>query len=214
MATAKRTDPKLWEKVKAELLKSDKGGDKGEWSARKAQLAVQEYKRRGGGYEGSRSSDNDLSQWNDEEWGTESGGRSRDTGERYLPKKARKALSGEEYERTSAKKRADGRKGEQYSSQPADVARKTAKYRKGGSDGAQEGGPRRADLMDVARALGVEGRSKMDRDALQEAVVEAVKENDDVTRDELMSLARAFEVSGRSSMSKADLKRAIAGAAH
>ena len=37
---------KLFEKIKA----SSKGGDPGEWSARKAQLLASEYKKSGGGY--------------------------------------------------------------------------------------------------------------------------------------------------------------------
>ena len=36
----------LFEKIKA----GSKGGDRGEWSARKAQLLAVEYKKRGGGY--------------------------------------------------------------------------------------------------------------------------------------------------------------------
>jgi hypothetical protein len=36
----------LFEKIKA----SSKGGDPGEWSARKAQLLASEYKKKGGGY--------------------------------------------------------------------------------------------------------------------------------------------------------------------
>lgn len=36
----------LFEKIKA----GSKGGDPGEWSARKAQLLAAEYKKRGGGY--------------------------------------------------------------------------------------------------------------------------------------------------------------------
>ena len=32
--TAEKTDPKLWEKVKKEVAAGDKGGEKGEWSAR------------------------------------------------------------------------------------------------------------------------------------------------------------------------------------
>ena len=48
-ATAKKSDPELWEKVKAEVSAGDKGGHAGEWSARTAQFAVQEYKKRGGG---------------------------------------------------------------------------------------------------------------------------------------------------------------------
>ena len=37
---------KLFEKIKA----GSKGGDAGEWSARKAQLLAREYKAKGGGY--------------------------------------------------------------------------------------------------------------------------------------------------------------------
>ena len=129
-ATAKRTDPKLWEKVKARVMRGTKGGDAGEWSARKAQLAVQEYKKAGGGYEGRKAADNQLSQWTKEEWGTRSGKPSGKTGERYLPKAAREELSKAEYDRTTAKKRADTRKGRQHSAQPKDVARKTAAARK------------------------------------------------------------------------------------
>lgn len=128
-STAKRTDPELWEKVKQEVTDGEKGGHAGQWSARKAQFAVQEYKRRGGGYEGGKKKDNSLRQWTEEDWGTRSGGKSTETGERYLPKEARDALSQEEYRRTTAKKRRDTREGRQYSGQPPDVAGKTAKHR-------------------------------------------------------------------------------------
>ncbi len=37
---------RLFEKIKA----GSKGGDPGEWSARKAQLLAMEYKKAGGGY--------------------------------------------------------------------------------------------------------------------------------------------------------------------
>jgi hypothetical protein len=37
---------RLFEKIKA----GSKGGDPGEWSARKAQLLAREYKKQGGGY--------------------------------------------------------------------------------------------------------------------------------------------------------------------
>lgn len=74
-----------------------------------------------------------LKKWTKEEWGTKSGKPStqgpKATGERYLPKKAREALSSKEYAETSAKKRADTKKGKQFSSQPKTVAKKTAKYR-------------------------------------------------------------------------------------
>jgi hypothetical protein len=66
-AVAKKTNPQLWDKVKAEVQAGDKGGAPGQWSARKAQLAVQLYKRRGGGYAGRKSADNHLVQWQRED---------------------------------------------------------------------------------------------------------------------------------------------------
>jgi hypothetical protein len=94
-ATAEKTDPKLWETVKAEVTAGAKGGKAGQWSARKAQMAVLEYKRRGGGFKGEKpDADNHLLQWEKEEWGTKSGGESLETGERYLPKRRRETLTG------------------------------------------------------------------------------------------------------------------------
>ena len=77
-----------------------------------------------------------LDTWHKEELGTKSGKNStqgsKATGERYLPKKARAALSDKEYARSTAKKRASIRKGEQHSRQPDDVAKKTARHRSNG----------------------------------------------------------------------------------
>lgn len=74
-----------------------------------------------------------LDKWTKEDWGTKSGKNStqgkKATGERYLPRKAREALSDKEYARSTAKKRAAIRKGKQHSKQPEDVAKKSAKYR-------------------------------------------------------------------------------------
>jgi hypothetical protein len=160
--TAEKTDPELWEKVKKRVTAGDKGGDKGEWSARKAQLAVAEYKKAGGGYRGKKDPHNHLTEWTREEWGTKSGKESGETGERYLPKKAREALSDAEYKRTTAKKRADTRKGKQFSAQPKDVADKTA--------AARGGEPTKADLMTEARKKNIKGRSAMTKAQLEEAL--------------------------------------------
>jgi hypothetical protein len=163
-STAKRDDPALWERVKREVTAGDKGGHAGEWSARKAQLAVSEYKKAGGGYVGRKRDDNSLRQWTEEEWGTRSGKDSGDTGERYLPKDARAALSDEEYARTTAKKRRDTKKGKQFSAQPDDVRRKTAAAR------AHADAPTKADLMAQARSRNVPGRSKMNKGELEKAL--------------------------------------------
>lgn len=130
-SSARRTDPGLWEEVKAEVTASGKGGREGQWSARKAQFAVQQYKQRGGGYQGDKRADNSLQQWTEEDWGTKSGRTSRESGERYLPKQARAALADEEYARTTRKKREDTARGKQFSAQPEGVRRKTARYRHG-----------------------------------------------------------------------------------
>ena len=48
--TMSYTKPELRERIKKKVMASGKGGDPGEWSARKAQLVAQEYKAAGGGY--------------------------------------------------------------------------------------------------------------------------------------------------------------------
>lgn len=128
------TKPGLRESIKNRVLAGSKGGRPGQWSARKAQLVAQQYKKAGGGYTGSKSKkQKSLSKWTKEEWGTRSGKPStqgaKATGERYLPKKARQSLSKKEYAATSAKKRRDTRTGKQFSKQPKSIAKKTARYR-------------------------------------------------------------------------------------
>lgn len=159
--TAEKADPKLWETVKEEVTAGAKGGKKGQWSARKAQLAVSEYKKRGGGYKGRKDEDNSLHRWTEEDWGTKSGKESGETGERYLPKKAREALSDGEYRRTTAKKRADTKKGKQFSSQPDDVASKTKRFRDHRT---------KADLYAEAKKRDISGRSRMSKDQLAHAL--------------------------------------------
>ena len=160
-STAKRDDPALWDKVKKQVTAGSKGGEKGEWSARKAQLAVAEYKKQGGGYIGKKDPHNSLHEWTEEDWGTKSGKKSGDTHERYLPKKAREALSDKEYRQTTAKKRADTAKGKQFSAQPKKVAEQTAKYRDHRT---------KADLYAEAKKRDIPGRSTMTKDQLAKAL--------------------------------------------
>jgi hypothetical protein len=67
-----------------------KGGRPGQWSARKAQMAVEEYKREGGGYVGSKSESNSLVKWTEED--TKSGDKTVLEGEAVLmvPSRAHK----------------------------------------------------------------------------------------------------------------------------
>ena len=81
-----------------------------------------------------KKSQKSLKKWTKEEWGTKSGKPStqgkKATGERYLPKKARKALTDKEYAATSKKKRADTKKGKQFSQQPRAIAKKVRRHRR------------------------------------------------------------------------------------
>lgn len=128
------TDEAKWKRVVASVKAGGKGGNPGQWSARKAQLATQRYKKSGGGYSGPKTeAQKSLSKWTKEDWGTKSGKPStqgpKATGERYLPKKARQALSSEEYAATTKAKRKGTAEGKQFVSQPKRVAKKTANYR-------------------------------------------------------------------------------------
>ena len=77
-----------------------------------------------------KKSQTSLKAWTKQKWRTKSGKKSSETGERYLPSAAIKALSPSEYAATSRKKRADTKKGKQHSKQPKRIAKKTRSYRK------------------------------------------------------------------------------------
>ncbi|MDT7951862.1 MAG: hypothetical protein RQ966_10195 [Acetobacteraceae bacterium] len=75
--------------MKEDVEAGDKGGKLGQWSARKAQLAVHDYKEQGG-YVGKKSDDNHLAQWSKEEWGTKSGKGSAESGATCRRRRARR----------------------------------------------------------------------------------------------------------------------------
>ena len=77
-----------------------------------------------------KASQKSLKKWTKEKWGTKSGKPSAKTGERYLPKAARDALSDKEYAATTAAKRKGTKAGKQFVKQPKAIAKKTAKFRK------------------------------------------------------------------------------------
>lgn len=125
-----RTNEKLWEQAKAEA-KAKMGG---KHSARAMQLAGKIYREKGGKYSGEKTeAQKSLSKWTKEKWGTKSGKNStlgpKATGERYLPEKARKALTSKEYAATTKAKREGTKAGKQFVAQPKKIAEKTRKYR-------------------------------------------------------------------------------------
>jgi len=77
-----------------------------------------------------KESQRKLRAWTEQKWRTKSGKKSSETGERYLPEKAIKALTDEEYRATTEAKRKGTKAGKQFVKQPKKVARKVRKYRK------------------------------------------------------------------------------------
>ncbi len=70
-----------------------------------------------------------LKAWIKQKWRTKSGKKSSDTGERYLPEKAIKALSSKEYKLTTNLKKKTMKKGKQFSKQPKFIVDKVRNYR-------------------------------------------------------------------------------------
>jgi hypothetical protein len=123
--SAIKTNPELWHRIVERVKKESIGGTQsGQWSARKAQIAVKRYKDAGGRYKGPKSAKNHLVQWSRQRWTTASGRPSHITGERYLPAEAFKHLSRKEIEEVNRSKRSAMKRGIQYSKMPRSISRK------------------------------------------------------------------------------------------
>ena len=70
-----------------------------------------------------------LKDWGSQDWRTKSGKKSSETGERYLPAKAIKALTPAEYAATTKAKREGMKAGKQFAKQPKKVAEKIKRFR-------------------------------------------------------------------------------------
>jgi len=78
---------------------------------------------------GLKKPQQDLKNWENQKWRTNSGEKSSETGERYLPDEAWDNLSASEKARTNRAKREGGGTGKNVP-QPKDIAEKTSKFRK------------------------------------------------------------------------------------
>ena len=125
MATAKKTNPSLWESSKKKAI-ARMGG---KHSARAMQLAVKLYKKAGGGYSGPKKASNSLSKWSKQKWRTSDGSKSEGK-KRYLPDAAWKSLSSAEKAATNRAKATGNKQGKQFVRQPKAIAKKVARYRK------------------------------------------------------------------------------------
>jgi hypothetical protein len=168
----KYTKPELRRKIKQEIMESDKGGKPGQWSARKSQLLVQEYEKRGGGYQGEKDeAARSLEEWTEQNWQTqEEDGKARKNNKtkRYLPQEVWERLSEEEKQEVEENKQSASQQGEQYAEWTTAVKRVMGEIQQ--SDESQL---TKRELYQKAQELEIEGRSKMDKSQLYEAIEEA-----------------------------------------
>lgn len=75
-----------------------------------------------------------LNAWTAQKWRTKSGKPSSETGERYLPEAAIKALTPSEYAATTRAKRAGTSRGKQFTKQPDSIAKKVRPFRRRGME--------------------------------------------------------------------------------
>ena len=76
-----------------------------------------------------RAPQKSLKNWGKQKWRTKSGKKSSETGERYLPEAAIKALTPAQYASTTAAKRKAKSQGKQFSKQPESIMKKTRRFR-------------------------------------------------------------------------------------
>lgn len=127
------TRPQLRETIKRRIMAGSKGGRPGQWSARKAQLVAQEYRKAGGGYRTGRKSrkQRSLRKWTRQRWRTsdgkpaERGGKMR----RYLPDAVWKRLTPSQRSATNRKKLQGDKKGKQFVRNTETVGEIAKKYR-------------------------------------------------------------------------------------
>ena len=127
------TKPGVREKIKNRIMAGSSGGKPGQWSARKAQLLAQEYRKAGGGYKGGKTSkQRSLSKWTKEKWTTSNGKPAigpKGT-RRYLPRAAWAQLTPAQIKANNRKKLQASRSGRQYVSNTDAAMRASQSARK------------------------------------------------------------------------------------
>jgi DNA-binding CsgD family transcriptional regulator/ADP-ribose pyrophosphatase YjhB (NUDIX family)/predicted ABC-type ATPase len=115
--SANYTKPELRETLKKRIMAGSKGGNPGQWSARKAQLLALAYRKAGGGYKGGKTKkQRSLSKWTKQKWRTSDGKPARRGGvtRRYLPATAWNKLTVGQRAATNRKKIQGSRDGNQF----------------------------------------------------------------------------------------------------
>ncbi|WP_138501366.1 Rho termination factor N-terminal domain-containing protein [Nostoc sp. PA-18-2419] len=164
----KYTHPELRNQLKEEILKSDKGGKPGQWSGRKSQLLVREYKKQGGGYKQSQKDEaaKSLEEWSEQDWQTqedENRAREGEVTKRYLPASVWDKLSDEEKQQAEQTKEEASKEGKQHVEWTPTIKRAMHEVE-------EKSEPSKRELYDQAKALNIQGRSKMNKDELVKAI--------------------------------------------
>jgi hypothetical protein len=163
------TKPELREKIKEELLQSDKGGKKEQWSARKSQLLAKEYEQQGGSYKGEKTEKaKDLDKWTKEDWQTQKGetsARQKDKTSRYLPKEVWENLSQEEKKDAEQTKVKGSKKGDQQVAYTPAIKKALQNVKSNDDKGTSK-----KELVEAAKKMNIPGRSKMTKEELKKAL--------------------------------------------
>ena len=96
----------------------------------KESIAVQRYKKAGGGYRGKKSASNKLTKWTKQKWGYVTKGDSKKPRRkrgRYLPESVRKSLTPSQKAYENRKKRTATAKGKQRASYSKKVGKKVSR---------------------------------------------------------------------------------------
>jgi len=141
------TKPGMRKRIFNRIKAGGKGGNPGQWSARKAQMLAKAYKDAGGGYKqdggyvaqsGMRAPQKSLKNWGDQDWDYISKGdekKPKSERGRYLPKSVRASLTPAQKASENRKKRAASRAGRQNAKYSKDVANKVRNAQGGGMMG-------------------------------------------------------------------------------
>ena len=141
------TKPGMRKRIFNRIKAGGKGGNPGQWSARKAQMLAKAYKDAGGGYKqdggyvaqsGMRAPQKSLKNWGDQDWDYISKGdekKPKSERGRYLPKSVRASLTPAQKASENRKKRAASRAGKQNAKYSKDVASKVRNAQGGGMMG-------------------------------------------------------------------------------
>lgn len=230
------TQPNLRRKLKKKIMAGKKGGRRGTWSARKAQILVKKYEAKGGDYKADKSdAQKSLENWTAQDWQTVDGSGQADSNgdmRRYLPAKVWDMLSNKQQERAEETKIQKDRRGRQFadwpgcvysamtaagltSDPPEKVRKKRLKEFASRLGYEVDGSETKSDFVRyIKNANGEDSRKSTGGTAAssQNKKTGPAKSKNDLetkTKDELYEMAKDQDVPGRSAMNKADLISAL-----